>query len=490
MTFLDKILDAKRADLVRAKSLVPQSTLERLAEAPRVTRGFRAALDKPGVRVIAEIKRASPSRGDIRADLDPAATARAYAAGGAAALSVLTEPTYFKGSPEDLRQARAAVGIPVLRKDFIIDPYQVYETAAMGADAMLLIVRILDDQTLSALYGLAHSLGLDVLTEIFDERDAARANALGATLIGINNRDLAHFKTDVSHASRLATHLRAGTSIVALSGIHSDEDIRQTLSGGIRRFLIGEALVRQPDPTATLRGWTAQGAATEARSDTGNANLANLKICGITTRETARFCADHGVGALGAVFFPKSPRHVSPEHARRMFEGLPDRVARVGVFVDTPSEELIAAARTAGLDTVQLHGNESLDTVTAAQKAGFRVIKVVKITGTALVETAQSLPLSAGILVECGLGTLPGGNGAAWQWADAAPLAGLRPFALAGGLTPQNLEQAAALSGASAWDLSSGVETAPGIKDHEAILKLTDNLRRWCPSHQPSFWKP
>ena len=256
MNFLDNILEAKRAEIARAKALVPQALLERQAAMRSDYRGFALALDRPGVHVVAEIKRASPSRGDIRIDLDAVATARAYADGGAAALSVLTEPAYFKGSSADLRQARDAVQVPVLRKDFIIDPYQVYETAAMGADAMLLIVRILDDKQLQALYALACEVGLDVLTEVFDEQDAARANALRATLVGINNRDLAQFKTDVSHAARLAKHLRPNTSVVALSGINSASDIRQNLQDGIRRFLIGEALVRQPDPAATLREWT------------------------------------------------------------------------------------------------------------------------------------------------------------------------------------------------------------------------------------------
>ena len=257
MTFLDKILIAKRDEIAAAKAAVPQAALERQASARRDTpRGFAAALDRPGVRIIAEIKRASPSLGDIRPDLDPAATARAYAEGGAAALSVLTEPAFFKGSADDLQRASRAVALPVLRKDFIIDPYQVYETAALGADALLLIVRILDDERLRELHALALGLGLDVLTEVFDEQDAARANALGAALVGINNRDLAHFKTDASHAVRLASRLSPGTAVVALSGIHSAEEIRQTLSGGVRRFLIGEALVRQADPVATLREWT------------------------------------------------------------------------------------------------------------------------------------------------------------------------------------------------------------------------------------------
>ncbi|MEI7900052.1 MAG: indole-3-glycerol phosphate synthase TrpC [bacterium] len=255
MSFLDQILEAKRAEIIHAQAQTSQAHLERRAAARRDYRGFAAALDCPGVRIIAEIKRASPSLGDIRMGLDPAATAQAYANGGAAALSVLTEPAYFKGSPADLQQARNAVMLPVLRKDFIIDPYQVYETAALGADAMLLIVRILDDERLRTLYDLARNLGLDVLTEVFDEQDALRAHALGATLVGINNRDLAHFKTDVTHAARLAARLRPETAVVALSGLQTLDDIRQTLANGIRRFLVGEALVRQSDPSATLREW-------------------------------------------------------------------------------------------------------------------------------------------------------------------------------------------------------------------------------------------
>ncbi len=268
MSFLSSILSAKRAELARAKAAVPQPELERLAAARRdPPRGFAAALDAPGARVVAEIKRASPSLGDIRPGLDPAATARAYAAGGAAALSVLTEPAFFKGSAADLRRARDAVAIPVLRKDFIVDPYQVYETAAMGADAMLLIVRILDDEALHALHALALALGLDVLTEVFDGRDADRAAALGAALVGINSRDLSSFATDLSRTASLAARLAPAAAmqsgarapspaIVALSGIRSASDIRALLSRGIRRFLIGETLVRQPDPAATLRAWT------------------------------------------------------------------------------------------------------------------------------------------------------------------------------------------------------------------------------------------
>jgi phosphoribosylanthranilate isomerase len=204
--------------------------------------------------------------------------------------------------------------------------------------------------------------------------------------------------------------------------------------------------------------------------------LPNLKICGITTCATARFCAEAGAGALGAVFFKRSPRFVTPQQARELFEGLPAHVTRVGVFVDMPTPELIDTAREARLDTVQLHGSETLADILAAQQAGFHVVKVLKITGEHLLQAASLLPATAGILVECGRGTLPGGNGAVWNWADAAPLAALRPFALAGGLTPDNLPDAARLSKAVAWDISSGVETAPGVKNHDAILKTVASL--------------
>ena len=170
---------------------------------------------------------------------------------------MLTEPAFFKGSAKDLKRARAVVDLPVLRKDFILDPYQVYETAAMGADAMLLIVRILDDELLHALLELALGIGLETLVEIHDEADAKRIASLPIPLVAINNRDLAHFHTDTDRAARIAATLLAGTSVVAASGIHDETDIHRSLGSGIRRFLVGETLVRQDDPAATLRQWTA-----------------------------------------------------------------------------------------------------------------------------------------------------------------------------------------------------------------------------------------
>ena len=255
MSFLEKILIAKRAEIAAARALKPQAELEALAAKREDFRGFAASLARPGVRIIAEVKRASPSLGDIRPDLHPGDLAQAYQDGGAAAISVLTEPAFFKGSAKDLKRARDVVELPILRKDFILEPYQVYETAAMGADAMLLIVRILDDETLASLLSLAHGVGLEMLVEIHDEADAKRLAGLDVPVVGINNRDLAHFHTDVARAARIAALLPRGSAVVAASGIREEADIRKSLAAGIRGFLVGETLVRAPDPSALLKQW-------------------------------------------------------------------------------------------------------------------------------------------------------------------------------------------------------------------------------------------
>jgi indole-3-glycerol phosphate synthase len=258
--FLQKIVAHKQQEIAAASVQTPLAALEPLARARRDYRGFAAALSIPHcLRFIAEIKRASPSKGEIAMGLDPARLARTYEAGGAAALSVLTERAFFRGAPADLQAARAATTLPVLRKDFILAPYQVYESAAMGADAILLIVRILTDDELRTLHTLARELGLDVLVEIHTEAEAERANRLGARLVGINNRDLAHFDTDLERARRVAAALHPDTIVVAASGIANLDDIHRTVAAGVTRFLVGESLVRAPDATALLRSWITAG---------------------------------------------------------------------------------------------------------------------------------------------------------------------------------------------------------------------------------------
>ena len=214
-----------------------------------------------------------------------------------------------------------------------------------------------------------------------------------------------------------------------------------------------------------------------------------IKICGITRRPDALFCAAAGVGALGAVFYGKSPRNVSPAQARYLFEDLPAQIARVGVFVDASAAAMIATARAAALDTVQMHGEETMETIHAVLDAGFHVVKVLGRRGEDWLAAARALPPQVGILVECGRGALPGGNGLAWNWSKAAPLAQFRAFAIAGGLNPQNLAQVARDSLATGFDASSGVETAPGLKDEAAVRAF---LRAACElpvGAHPFSWK-
>ena len=255
MDILDKIVERKREEITAAQNKIPEDRLREQAEQRNNRRSLYQALKEPGpfdVNIISEIKRASPSKGLIRKDLDPATYARAYEKGGAAALSVLTDQSFFKGSPKDLQSAKGAVQLPVLRKDFIISTYQIYEAAVMGADAVLLITRILSEQQLIDLLSLSTDLQLDALVEVHDEKDLEKAKNSGATLVGINNRNLRTFKTDIRTAIDLVKRFEPHQVAVAESGIHTREDIEQLKTAGIWNFLIGESLVRAEDPIAHL----------------------------------------------------------------------------------------------------------------------------------------------------------------------------------------------------------------------------------------------
>lgn len=254
---LDEIVRARRADVAEAKRAVPAEELRRRPLFAEPRRGFAAALRGRAPAVIAEVKKASPSKGLIRDDFDPVAIARACESGGAAAISVLTEERHFQGKLEHLAAIRAAVAVPLLRKDFLFDPYQVVEARAWGADAILLIVASLDDGLLRELLAEAAGHELDALVEVHTRAELDRAAAAGATLVGVNNRDLHTFVTTLATAEQLRSHIPAGATAVAESGIDTPADIARLRRAGYDCFLIGESLMRAPDPGAKLRELTA-----------------------------------------------------------------------------------------------------------------------------------------------------------------------------------------------------------------------------------------
>ena len=250
---LDDIVEVKRREVAERKKTTPLSALKAAIEGMPPTRDFRRALGGGDCAIIAEVKRRSPSRGVIREDFDPVRIAREYERHGAAAVSVLTDETFFGGSNEDLTAVKGAVSLPVLRKEFIIDPWQIHETRAIGADALLLIAAILGENELREYRELAASLGLASLVEVHDRRELEKALSSGAEIIGINNRDLRTFTTDIGTSLALAPLVPADRIIVSESGIRSRAEIEILMQAGIRAFLIGEALVAAPDSGAKLR---------------------------------------------------------------------------------------------------------------------------------------------------------------------------------------------------------------------------------------------
>ena len=259
---LRQICDTTRTHVAAMQAALPWSELDRRIAAATPPRGFRAALDAKvaagGYGLIAEIKKASPSKGLIRADFDPPAHARAYQAGGAACLSVLTDRPYFQGDDAYLVAARAAVALPALRKDFMIDPWQVAEARALGADAILIIVAALDDAQMRDIESAAIDHGMDVLVEVHDRAELDRALGLRSRLIGVNNRNLRDFTVDLARTEELAAHAPAGSTLVAESGIAGPADLARLAPHGVRCFLVGESLMRHADVESATRALLAR----------------------------------------------------------------------------------------------------------------------------------------------------------------------------------------------------------------------------------------
>jgi indole-3-glycerol phosphate synthase/phosphoribosylanthranilate isomerase len=492
-TFLERIVAATRAHLFERMRETPLDVIRERALAAPAPRPFAPALrpesDAPA-RLIAEVKRASPSKGLLAERFEPVARARAYAAGGAAAISVLTEPDFFLGSLDDLSAVRAAVDLPVLRKDFLLDPYQVYEARAAGADAVLLICALLDDATLNELLALARSLGMEALVEAHNADEARRAVAAGADVIGVNSRDLRTFVVDHDIVRRLRPLVPADRVFVAESGIGDVVGAARARAFGADAILVGEALMRSESPEVLARGLSSAPGGAMAQFF-GSAGHPYVKVCGLKTAEQARAVVELGADAFGLVFAP-SRRQVTPDHAQTLVEAacsalvppLPRKgegvrgsePLAIGVFVNEPIARIAEIAATVGLDAVQLSGDESPETCAAvAHATGLPVLRALRPRSLDDLPLLDEYALAGAILMldtPANDGSY-GGTGQTGDWRLAAEAARRWPIILAGGLTPDNLAEALAAVAPRGVDVSSGVET-DGVKD---LAKIAAFLR-------------
>ena len=442
---LGEIIARKRIDVAaRLSNGTP-------AAAP-TRRSLRAGLARPGARFVMEVKKASPSEGAIRAEADPAAQALAYK-GTADAISVLTDAPFFGGALEDLAAVRKVFDGPLLAKDFIVDPRQVAEARAYGADAVLAMLSVLDDDEARAVLAAADALGMDVLVEAHDEAEVRRAVALGAPLIGINNRDLKTLRVDLATTERLAGLVPADRTLVAESGIATRADVER-LAPCADAFLVGTALMRAAFPAAMARALV----------------FGRVKICGITSREDADTAVAAGASYLGLVMVPGTPRAVTRAQAAGIGEA-----PLVGVFRNEKLMEVALAAHELGLAAVQLHGNED-----ARYIRGLRPLlpagTEIWATGAVGRDLPAPRPGADRTLFDTQVGGRAGGTGRAFDWQRVRGRPELGRALLAGGLNPGNA-RAAAKVGAWALDLCSGVEAAPGRKDPARLEAFFEALR-------------
>jgi indole-3-glycerol phosphate synthase / phosphoribosylanthranilate isomerase len=432
------------------------------------------------VNIIAEFKRRSPSAGTIRNDLSATDVATRYERGGACAISVLTDEQYFGGSILDLSAIRAITTLPLLRKDFIVDEIQIYEAAAVGADAVLLIAAALDDAALAKLRATAEDeLGLDAVVEVHTSEELRRAVSAGATIIGVNNRDLRTFRTSLDPSERLIAEVPRDRIMISESGLKGANDLRRLQTLGFRGFLIGEALMRASDPEAALRDFIAGAefpTAYSAVTTTERSNGIQIKICGVTNADDARACVELGADMIGFNFYPNSRRYIEPMVVRRIVDVLPAKICAVGVFVDPDPFEIRKVAKTAGIRCVQLHGHTTPESCSELALE-FRVIRALSTDTQFEPEHTAAFP-HCDVLIDAYHPKLRGGTGQTCDWSAArAAMRYTRFLILSGGLNARNVGQAIAAVTPDAVDVCSGIESAPGVKDHGALKEFIIAVR-------------
>lgn len=457
-TILGKIVAAKQ-EWVAARKLAQALESFQSALTPS-DRDFVGALKAGSTRFILECKKASPSKGLIRDDFSPEAIADIYGK-YATAISVLTDEKFFQGDFAFLPRVRGRVSQPVLCKDFMIDPYQVYLARHYQADAILLMLSVLTDEGYRALFAVAKELGLGVLTEVSNEEELTRAIALGAPVIGINNRDLRDLSVDLNRTKQLANILSqkapSDRVVISESGINHRAQVAD-LRHHAKGFLVGSSLMAEPDLEAAVRKLV----------------LGQNKVCGLTRAEDA--AAAHQAGAVfgGLIFVAKSPRYVDIPAARAVMAGAP--LSYVGVFRNAQPATIAKTVDALGLAAVQLHGDEDaayIEELRALLPTGCQIWKAIGVTSG---EPLPALDYPADrLLLDTKVGSQSGGTGQAFDWALLATLDKSK-LMLAGGLNPDNALQAAQV-GCLGLDFNSGVESAPGQKDAHKIAAAFGALR-------------
>ena len=466
---LDTIVEATKIRVAQEKQMESPEAVKAAALALPSDTGFpfEAALRQQDFNFICEVKKASPSKGIIAEHFPYLDIAKEYEVAGAAAISVLTEPDFFKGDKKYLQEIASTVKIPVLRKDFIIDEYQIYQAKVWGASAILLICACLDVPTLTKFRELADSLGLSSLVEAHDENEVQMAIDCGARIIGVNNRNLKDFTVDVQNSVRLRNLVQDDVIFVSESGLETPEDIQVLRDNNIGVALMGETFMRSPNKVeklAYLYGPTYY--------------TPKVKMCGISKVETIPAVVEAKPDYMGLVFAP-SKRQVTVEQAKILIEELHKQcinhydtkvVKTVGVFVNETLDNLVRIADTANLDAVQLHGDEDEAFIQSLkERTNVEVWKAIQIRSAADVE--KWIDSSADMLLfDAYHKDERGGTGEVFDWSSLDAFE--RPFMLAGGIDSTNVARAIRTVRSYGIDISSGIETN-GVKDDEKITAFT-----------------
>ena len=463
---LDRIVEATKIRVAQEKQVETPEAVKAAALALSSDTGFpfEAALRQQDFNFICEVKKASPSKGIIAEHFPYLDIAKEYEVAGAAAISVLTEPDFFKGDKKYLQEIASTVKIPVLRKDFIIDEYQIYQAKVWGASAILLICACLDVPTLTKFRELADSLGLSSLVEAHDEHEVQMAIDCGARIIGVNNRNLKDFTVDVQNSVRLRNLVQDDVIFVSESGLETPEDIQVLRDNNIGVALMGETFMRSPNKVEKLSYLYGPTYYTP-----------KVKMCGISKVETIPAIVDAKPDYMGLVFAP-SKRQVTVDQAKTLVDELHKHyeIKTVGVFVNETVENLLKIAEAVKLDVIQLHGDEDESFIqTLKEQSNVEVWKAVQVRSAA--DAEAWIDSSADMLLfDAYHKDERGGTGEVFDWSSLDEFE--RPFMLAGGIDSTNVARAIRTVRPYGIDISSGIET-DGVKDNEKIKAFTNIVR-------------